>query len=130
MMNKKMELSSWRSVVANKRWMLSLLATATMAAFAGCGGSSTASVQNPPPPPQSNVTIAVQTSGLANGSVPVNGTVSLTATLQGTAAQVSAGVAWTLTCQADPDNKNGLCGTLSSTYSASGATIAYTAPAS
>lgn len=129
-MNKKMELSSWRSVVANKRWMLSLLATATMAAFAGCGGSSTASVQNPPPPPQSNVTIAVQTSGLANGSVPVNGTVSLTATLQGTAAQVSAGVAWTLTCQADPDNKNGLCGTLSSTYSASGATIAYTAPAS
>ncbi len=92
--------------------------------FAGCGGS-TANVQNPPPPPQSSVTVSVQASG---SSVAVSGTVSLTATVQGTATQVGEGVAWNLTCAADPQDKLGLCGSLSSYQTASGAPNIYTAP--
>ena len=111
--------------MANKPWILSVLAAAMTAVLAGCNSGSTANVQNPQPPAQSNVSIAVQTSGLVNGSVPVNGTVSLTATVQGSSTQVAEGVAWTLTCQAGMG-----CGTLSAPSSASGATITYTAPAS
>ena len=114
--------------MATKRWILCLLPAAMISLLAGCGGS-TANVQNPPPPPPNNVTISVQTTGLTNGSIPVSGIVTLTATVQGTATQVGEGVAWSMTCQADPNNKNGLCGTLSSLNSASGAAITYTAPA-
>jgi hypothetical protein len=124
------QISSGRPVVANKPWILSLLAAAMMAVLAGCNSGSTANVQNPQPPAQSNVTIAVQTSGLVNGSLAVNGTVSLTATLQGNSTQVGEGVGWLLTCQANAGNTNGICGTLSATFSASGAPITYTAPTS
>jgi len=115
--------------VAHKPWILSLLAAAMMAVLAGCNSGSTANVQNPPAPAQSNVTIAVQTSGLVNGSVAVNGTVSLTATVQGNSTQVGEGVGWLLTCQSNPVNTNGVCGTLSALSSASGGSITYTAPA-
>jgi hypothetical protein len=110
--------------VATKRWILFLLPAAMLSLFAGCGGS-TANVQNPPPPPQSNVTISVQTTGLSNGTVPVNGTISLTATVQGNTTQGGEGVAWSLACPGGA----GTCGTLSSPFSASGAAITYTAPA-
>jgi hypothetical protein len=116
--------------VVSKQRILSLLAAAMMAVFAGCNSGSTANVQNPQPPAQSQVTVAVQTSGLVNGSVPVNGTVSLTATVQGSSTQVGEGVGWLLTCQANVANTNGICGTLSVPSSASGATITYTAPTS
>jgi hypothetical protein len=116
--------------VVSKQRILSLLAAAMMAVFAGCNSGSTANVQNPQPPAQSQVTVAVQTSGLDNGSVPVNGTVSLTATVQGSSTQVGEGVGWLLTCQANAANTNGICGTLSVPSSASGATITYTAPTS
>ena len=115
--------------MTTKRWILFLPLVAMISVLAGCNSGSTANVQNPPPPPPSNVTVSVQTTGLSNGSVPVNGIVSLTATVQGTATQVGEGVAWSMTCQADPNNKNGLCGTLSSPSSASGTAITYTAPA-
>ncbi len=116
--------------MASKQWILSLLAAAMMAVLAGCNSGGTANVQNPPPPAQSNVTIAVQTSGLVKGSVPVNGTVSLTATVQGNSTQVGEGVGWLLTCQMNPANTNGTCGTLSATFSASGTPITYTPPTS
>ncbi|MGB6385131.1 MAG: hypothetical protein WBE45_11055 [Terriglobales bacterium] len=115
--------------MATKQWILFLPLAGMISVLAGCNSGSTANVQNPPPPPPSNVTISVQATGLTNGSVPVNGIVSLAATVQGTATQVGEGVAWSMTCQADPNNKNGLCGTLSSPSSASGAAITYTAPA-
>jgi hypothetical protein len=112
--------------VANKRWILFLPLAAMIAVLAGCNSGSTLNVQNPPPPPPSNVTISVQTTGLTNGSVPVNGVVSLTATVQGTATQVGEGVAWYLTCQG---GSGSICGTLSSPSSPSGAAITYMAPA-
>ena len=115
--------------MATKRWIHFLPLAAMISVLAGCNSGSTANVQNPPPPPPPNVTVSVQTTGLTNGSVPVNGIVSLTATVQGTTTQVGEGVAWSMTCQVDPSNKNGLCGTLSSPSSASGAAITYTAPA-
>ena len=112
--------------MATKRWILFLPLAAMIAVLAGCNSGSTSNVQNPPPPPPSNVTISVQTRGLTNGSVPVNGIVSLTATVQGTATQVGEGVAWYLTCQA---GSGSICGTLSSPFSPSGTAITYTAPA-
>jgi hypothetical protein len=111
--------------VATKRWILFLLAAVMIVVLAGCNSGSTANIQNPPPPPPSNVTITVQAAGLSNGTVPVNGTVSFTATVQGTATQVGEGVTWSLACPGGA----GTCGTLSSPYSASGAAITYTAPA-
>ncbi|HSZ62022.1 MAG TPA: hypothetical protein VK828_09495 [Terriglobales bacterium] len=110
--------------MAIKRWILLLLSAVMVSVLAGCGGS-TANVQNPPPPPSSPVTISVQTTGLTNGSVPVNGTVGLTATVKGTASQVGEGVSWYLTCQG---GSGSTCGTLSSPSSASGTAITYTAP--
>lgn len=112
--------------MATKRWILLLLPVLMISVLAGCGGS-TANVQNPPPPPPPQVTISVQTTGLTNGSVPVSGVVSLTATVQGTATQVGEGVAWYLTCQG---GSGSICGTLSSPSSASATAITYTAPAS
>ena len=111
--------------MTTKRWILLLLPAVMISVLAGCGGS-TANVQNPPPPPQSQVAVSVQTTGLTNGMVPVNGIVTLTATVQGTPAQVGEGVAWYMTCQ---DGSGSICGTLSSVSSQSGTAITYTAPA-
>ncbi|MGA9527768.1 MAG: hypothetical protein WBS24_06605 [Terriglobales bacterium] len=111
--------------MATKRWFQLLLLVTLIAALAGCGGS-TFNVQNPPGPPSSNVTVTVQATGLTNGSLPVNGTATLTATVQGTSTQVSEGVGWYLSCQSG----GSACGTLSSPSSASGQSITYTAPSS
>jgi hypothetical protein len=124
---KTMLVNSGRPAVATRRRFLTVIAAAMAAVLAGCASGGTASVQNPPPPPQSQVVVSVQTTGLNNGSIPVNGTVSLTATVQGTATQVGEGVAWSLTCQA---GSGSVCGTLSTLFSASGSAITYTAPPS
>lgn len=122
---KMTRLNAWRLEVATQRWILLLLPAAMIAVLTGCGGS-TASVQNPHGPPPDNVIIGVQATGLTNGAVPVEGAVTLTATVQGTSAQVNAGVAWYMTCQG---GSGSACGTLSSPSSQSGAAITYTAPA-
>jgi hypothetical protein len=118
---KMMQLNSWRSAVATKRWVLFLLTVAMLSVLAACGGS-TANVQNPPPPPPPNVTVTVQTSA---SSISVGGAVSLTATIQGPSGIVADGVAWTLTCQ---NGSGSICGTLSSPSSQSGTPITFTAP--
>jgi hypothetical protein len=117
----KMQLNPRRSAVATQRWILFLLTAAMLSLLVGCGGS-TANVQNPPPPPPPNVTTTVQTSA---NSIPVNGTVTLTATITGPADIVSDGVVWTLSCQGAT---GAACGTLSSPSSQSGAPITFTAP--
>jgi hypothetical protein len=109
--------------VAMKSWILFLLPVALISLFAGCGGNS--NTQNQGAPPQNNATVTVQITGLTNGSLPVGGTATLTATVQGTTAQVNAGVIWTLSCQL---GSGSVCGTLSNPSSASGAAITYTAP--
>src|SRR5271163_767721 len=89
--------NSRRQAVATKPWILFLLPAALISLFAGCGGNS--NTQNQGAPPQNNPTVTVQITGLTNGSLPVSGTATLTATVQGTTAQINAGVAWTLSCQ-------------------------------
>ena len=63
--------------MASKRSILVLLAAATIAFLAGCGGGSTANVQNPPPPPPSNLSIAFQPE--PGGTLAVSFTENLTA---------------------------------------------------
>jgi hypothetical protein len=121
----------WRRAVANKRWVLvlvSVLASTMMALLVGCGGS-TANVQNPPPPPPNNVVITF--SPEPGGSVAVGFSENLIAVV--TNDPGNGGASWTLTCQIDPGNKNGLCGTLTvngvqANHTASGSPITYTAP--
>ncbi|MGB8010981.1 MAG: hypothetical protein WCF68_05165 [Terriglobales bacterium] len=110
--------------MATQRWILFLLPAALIAALAGCGGS-TANVQNPVAPPPSNVSIAFQPE--PGGSLPVSGSETVTAVVTNDSS--NAGVGWTLTCQADPHNNSGLCGTLSAAHTASGSPVTYTAPA-
>ena len=111
--------------VPMKRWILLLLPAAMIAALTGCGGS-TFNVQNPQGPPPSNVTVSGANDGIDEriGSGQWHG--DITATVQGTSAQVADGVAWYISCQGA---SGGACGTLSSPSSASGAAITYTAPA-
>jgi len=108
--------------VATNRWSLFLLAAA-IALLGGCGGSN-ANVQNPPPPPQSDVSIAFQPQ--PGGSLAVGFTENLTAVVSNDSS--NDGVDWSLTCQADPDNKHGLCGSLSALHTASGSPTTYAAP--
>jgi hypothetical protein len=110
--------------VAMQRWVSFLLAAAMASFLAGCGGS-TANVQNPPPPPPQNVTIAFQPE--PGASLSVGSSESVTAVV--TNDPDNEGVSWELTCQADPKNQHGLCGTLSSPHTASGSPVTYTAPA-
>lgn len=110
--------------MAMRRWVLILLAAAMTLFLAGCGGS-TANVQNPPPPPPQNVTIAFQPE--PGASLSVGSSESVTAVV--TNDPDSEGVSWELTCQLDPKNQHGLCGTLSSPHTASGSPVTYTAPA-
>lgn len=96
-----------------------------MASFlAGCGGS-TANVQNPPPPPPQTVTIAFQPEPGASLSVGATETVTAVVTND----PDNEGVSWDLTCQQDPKNQHGLCGSLNSPHTASGSPVIYTAPA-
>lgn len=93
-----------------------------IAGFAGCGGGSTANVQNPPaPPPASTVAIAFQPAPAA--SIAINATSPLTAVVSNDPS--NAGVDWSLTCQ-NPGN----CGGLSALHTASGQATIFTPPAS
>jgi len=93
-----------------------------IAGFAGCGGGSTANVQNPPaPPPTSTIAIAFQPTPAA--SIAINATSPLTAVVSNDPS--NAGVDWSLTC-ANPGN----CGVLSALHTASGQATTYTPPAS
>jgi hypothetical protein len=118
------QLNFRRSGVAMQRWVLFLLAAAMASFLAGCGGS-TANVQNPPPPPPQNVTIAFQPEPRASLSVGATENVAAVVTND----PDSEGVSWELTCQVDPKNQNGLCGTLSNPHTASGSPVTYSAPA-
>lgn len=100
-----------------------LLATAAMITLAGCGGS-TANVQNPPPPPPPPLAIAFQTQ--PGASIAVSSSENVTAVVSND--PTNSGVDWTLTCQADPHNQNGLCGSISPLHTASGSPATYTAP--
>jgi hypothetical protein len=106
-----------------QRWIPFLLAAAMTSFFVGCGGS-TANVENPPPPPPQNVTIAFQPE--PGASLSVGSTENVTAVV--TNDPDNEGVSWELTCQVDPKNQNGLCGTLSNPHTASGSPATYTAP--
>jgi hypothetical protein len=105
--------------VAGKRWNLFLPMAALVLAQAGCGGGSTAHVQNPPAPATSNVTIAFQPA--PSGSITVNATTPFTAVVSNDPN--NAGVDWTVTC-----SNTGNCGTLSSVHTGSGQATLYTPP--
>jgi hypothetical protein len=116
-----MQLDSGRSAVANQRWILFPLAAA-LSILAGCGGGSTANVQNPTAPPQSQVSIAFK---------PAPGTSLAVTFSENVTAVVSNdpnndGVDWSLVCPTDLGAGN--CGSLSALHTASGATNTYTAP--
>ena len=111
--------------MAMQRWVPFLLAAAMITFLAGCGGS-TANVQNPPPPPQQNVTIMF--SPQPGGALAVGSSESVTAVV--TNDPSNEGVDWGLTCQLDPKNQHGLCGSLSAPHTASGTPVLYTAPTS
>jgi len=110
--------------VVMRRWVPFLMTAAMTSFLAGCGGS-TANVQNPPPPPPQNVTIAFQPE--PGAALSVGSAENVTAVV--TNDPDNEGVSWELTCQADPKNQNGLCGTLSNPHTASGSPVTYTAPA-
>lgn len=102
-------------------WIV-LLAMAASITFAGCGGNG--SVQNPPPPPPSQLSIAFQAQ--PGSSIPVSSSENVTAVVSND--PTNSGVDWTLTCQSDPNNQNGLCGSISPLHTASGSATTYTAP--
>lgn len=113
--------------MATRRWILSLLPAAIVGVLAGCGGGSTANVQNPPPPPpQNSVAITFQTQPAAQIGVGFSEQVTAVVTND----QSNSGVSWLLTCQQDPNNVQGLCGSLSEPHTASGSPTTYTAPQS
>lgn len=112
--------------MAAQRWILFLLAAAMITLLAGCQGGSTANVQNPPPPAQSNVAISFQPQ--PNPSIAISFSENVTATV--TNDPNNYGVDWTLTCQLDPKNANGLCGSVNPPHTDSGSPTTYTAPSS
>ncbi|MGA3089190.1 MAG: hypothetical protein ABSD75_11290 [Terriglobales bacterium] len=112
--------------VVNPRWILFLPLAAMAAVLAGCSSGSTANVQNPPPPTPSNVSIAWQS--VPGGSLAVGFSENLTAVVSNDPNNPPVGVDWALTCQADPHNQLGLCGSLSAVHTPSGTPTTYTAP--
>src|SRR6267142_101296 len=119
--------NSRRLTVATKRWILSLLPVAMLAGLAACG--SGAPVQNQPPPPPSNLCVTLTDTCDKAPSfppVPVNGTLNLTATVNGDSSNggKGSGVDWSLTCSSTN------CGTLSAKHTGSGAPVTYTPPVS
>ena len=123
MTSNRKQLSYGRSAVAIKRWILFLFAAAIAVSLAGCGGGSTANVQNPTLPSQSQVAIAFQPEPA--GALAVSFTENLTAVV--TNDPNNYGVDWSLVCPSSIGAGN--CGTLSTLHTASGAANSYTAPA-
>jgi hypothetical protein len=111
-----------RPAVATIRGIVFLLAVAMSVALAGCGGESTAHVQNPTLPPQSNVAIAFQPEPA--GALAVSFTENLTAVV--TNDPNHYGVDWSLVCPSSIGAGN--CGALATLHTASGAPNSYIAP--
>ena len=105
--------------MAIRRGILLLLLTSMILMLIGCGGGSTANVQNPPPIPVQSIAIAFQAPPA--GSIPINTTTSLTAMVNHDPS--NAGVDWSLTCQG-----NANCGSLSAPHTGSGQATVYTPP--
>jgi hypothetical protein len=108
--------------VTTKRWIPLLLAAAITSLLAGCGGGSTANVQNPQPPPQSQVSIDFNPEPA--GSLAVSFSENLTAVVTNDPSNL--GVDWSLVCPSSIGAGN--CGTLSTLHTVSGAPNTYTAP--
>jgi hypothetical protein len=105
--------------VATRQWSLFLLSGA-MSILAGCGGGTTANVQNPPAPAAAQVSIAFQPT--PPSSVVIGGSASITAAVSNDGT--NAGVDWSLNC---PNTGN--CGSLNPLHTASGQATSYTPPA-
>lgn len=106
--------------MTTRKWA-ALLLTATLGVAAGCGGGSTANVQNPPPPPAGKaISIAFQPA--PPSTVMLNSTASLTAVV--TNDPTNSGVDWSLNCQT-PGN----CGSITPPHTNSGQAAMYTPPA-
>ncbi len=108
--------------MAIQQRVLFLLATATVVSLAGCGGGSTANVQNPTLASQSQITIAFHPEPA--GSLAVSFTENLTAVV--TNDPNNYGVDWSLACSSSVGAGN--CGSLSILHTASGGATSYTAP--
>ncbi len=114
--------------MATNRWIFLLLPAVMIAILAGCGGGSTANVQNPPPPPPASK-VAITFMPPPGGSIAVNFSENLTAVVTDDPNNPPEGVDWNLICQ-----NSGNCGTLTvngrtASHTDSGAPITYTAPA-
>lgn len=108
------------NTVTTRKWA-ALLLTATLSIAAGCGGGSTANVQNPPPPPAGKaVSIAFQPA--PPSTLMLNTTASLTAVVNND--PTNSGVDWSLNCQTA-----GNCGSVSPPHTNSGQAATYTPPA-
>lgn len=106
--------------MTTRKWA-ALLLTATLSIAAGCGGGSTANVQNPPPPPGGKaLSIAFQPA--PPSILMLNTTAALTAVV--TNDPTNSGVDWSLNCQT-PGN----CGAISPSHTNSGQAATYTPPA-
>lgn len=111
------------TTTAIKRRILFLPLAAMISMLVAC--SSGGNTQNPPPPPVNPVTIAFQ----PQPSPTINVGFSENVVAVVTNDPNNYGVQWSLTCQGDPGNKLGLCGTLFPLNTASGSPTTYTAPA-
>lgn len=105
--------------MAIRQWSLFLI-SGSLSLLAGCGGGTTAHVENPPAPASSSVSIAFQPA--PPSSLLFGGTTPLTAVV--TNDPTNSGVDWTLNCQ-----NPGSCGTLGSQHTASGQPTMYLPPA-
>jgi hypothetical protein len=101
--------------VSFQEWRLLALAAA-ISVCVGCGGGSTANVQNPAAPAKAPISIAFQPA--PPSSITINASASLTAVVSNDST--NSGVDWSLNCQT-PGN----CGSLSSLHTTSGQPTSY-----
>src|SRR5689334_23994016 len=111
-----------RLTVATRSRLLFSLATLAISILVGCGGGSTANVQNPPPPvAASKVSITFQSAPVTQ--IPVGSTATLTAVVSNDSS--NAGVDWSVSCATPGD-----CGTISPKHTGSGDAATFTPPPS
>ena len=106
--------------MATRQWSLFLILTA-ISIIAGCGGGTTAHVQNPPAPAAPQVSIAFQPT--PPSSLVFGGTAPVTAVVSNDPSD--SGVDWNIPCQ-----NPGSCGSLTLQHTASGQATIYTPPPS
>ena len=105
--------------MATRQWSLFLI-LAAISVIAGCGGGTTARVQNPPPPAVPQVSVAFKPT--PPSSVVIGSSAPVTAVVSNDPS--NSGVDWSLNCQSASN-----CGSLSSLHTASGQATSYTPPA-